>query len=879
MIFQTCFPAIRFADRTATKLIAILISIASFCLATPTEAQWELGPNQTQEVERYLSRINADQLLIEHLESASASETDSKARQKQAGRLLGLYAKEIMTGRTAEDSKWREKSELILTTYPKLENNSIRIAILQSKYREGEIAFQNWWKQGRSSQQRAALQQLWSELIDELTGLNEILETSYQDQIAARQSQGVAADSKEIIRTEGLLLHTNYLLGWSAYFAGILNPNQLKPNLKKSDAWFRHFLQVEPKKLLTEVPETWFDFTSPWQIRAVVGLAMVQYGLNYPTEGQYCFDLIEKNSSDQRTRDSRHVWDFNSRIYLNDYAGAAELVDSLISSNRLSKNGRVSYWTTVINSGLAVRGSAPMVARNFLSTGLTGLAREFQSGQISDFLEQNQIRLADAFSDKKDFAALWISGLLDFHDAQANDYTELLLDSKSKLASAIAAADDATNSLDVQRCKFVIAKIDHLHRNYSGAADAFLGVSLAFDRVDRELAAEAQWLAIRSFVELSRRDSRRLLDTNRAIDSFIRRFPGSTFAKRAEFEKLRVNLINVSPEDGIKRLNEISEQSPNYPVALNEIVKRRYEDWLQHFQSNSDQENQKIISLFEAELNYRRLENASDQSKIKTTLLVIDALLRLENFDPLQVRQRLDVAQRFVERSRSSGNLYFEYRYYEFLFANRNGETDQAQQQAIWLSKNAKGTRFEKSALVLLAQTADQRFRQSLANNTATTRSTEELVSVFERLVSVLGSSPQLLTSAPNSRIAYARLAELHAAAGSTKKAIEMFNILNQLFPKNKSYLVNLGRAHSMAEDFEAAISVWRKLAAGVQAGTELWFESKLNLAISLFKTGNYKGSKTLIAQTIRLSPEMPEQWKQEFDNLAGKMQAGSASE
>ena len=873
MISQSLLRAFRFAQHSANLLIAIMIAIAWFFFATPAAAQWELSPDQNQRIEEYLNRINADELLIEHLESATASERETEARQNLAGRLLGLYAKRMMSGPAAEDSKWRERSELVLKTYPELSNNSIRIAMLQSKYREGEISFQNWWKQGRPAQQRAAQQELWRELTDELAGLNQILEESYQDQIAARQSQGVDIDSKEIIHTEGLLLHTNYLLGWSAYFTGVLNPNQLKQNLKKSDAWFRDFLQVEPKKLLTDVPETWFDFTSPWQVRALVGLAMVQHGLNYPTEGQYCFDLIEKNSSDQRTRDSRHVWDFNSRIYLNDYAGASELVDSIVSSNQLSKNGRVSYWTTVTNSGLAIRSSAPVVSRNFLSTGLTGLAREFQLAQISDLLEQNQLQLADAFGDdEKGFEALWISGLIKFHEAQVGDQPELLADSKSKLLSAIAAATESTDALDIQKCKFVVAKIDHLHRNYSDAADAFLGVSLAFDQVERELAAEAQWLATRSLAELSRRDSRRLLDTNRAIDSIIRRFPGSTFAKRAEFEKLRVNLINVSPEEAVKQLGEIPEQSLNYPVALNEIVKRRYEDWLQHFQSKSDQETQKIISLFESELSYRRLESATDQSKIKTTLLVIDALLRLENFDDLQIRQRLDVAKRFVDRSGSSGNLYFEYRYYEFLFANRAGKTDQAQQQAIWLSENAKGTRFEKSALVLLAQTADQRYRQGAANNSATKQSTEKLVSIFERLVSVLGSSPEMLTSAPNARVAYARLAELYVSGGNTKKAIEMFSVLNRLFPNNKNYLVNLGRAHSKAEDFEAAISVWRKLAAGVQAGTELWFESKLNLAIALFETGSQKDSQTLVDQTIRLSPEMPEKWKQEFDRLADQI-------
>ncbi len=867
--------AIRIARQTLSVVAVLLCGL----FAAPALGQWELNISQTQQMEDYLARINADELLVEHLESATANETDLETRRKLNTRLLGLYATRMMSGRNAEDSKWRKKSELILKTYPQLGTHSIRIALLQSKYREGENSFQNWWKNGRVPAKLAAQQQLWNELTRELTDLNRILEESYQDQIAASQSQGVDADSKEIIRAEELLLHTNYLLGWSTYFTGILNPDDIKTNLRKSDRWFREFLQLEPEKLLTDVPETWFDFSSQWQVRALVGLAMVQRGLNYPSECEHCFDLIKDHSNDQKTRDLRYVWEFNSRLYLNDYAGASELVESVASSNRLSKNGRFAYWTTVANSGSAIRSSTPLVAQKLLATGLTGLAREFGAAQITDFLQQNELKLSDAFPNEASFEAFWVGGLLDFHHAQVHHEHDFLTTAKSKLESAIAAAKQSTNPLDIDKCRFLIGKIDHLHRNYAQAADTFLKISKTFDQTDRELAAESQWLATRSLAELSRRDSRRLLDTNRAIDAIVRRFPGSTYAKRAEFEKLLVNLANVPPDEAIKRLIEIPPKSLNYPVALNEIVKRRYEDWQQHFQTKSDEESEKLIPLFEAELNYRRLHNATDQSKAKSVLLVIDALLRLEDFQQLQIRQRLDVAKSFVERSASNRNLLFEYRYYEFLFANRAEETDSAEQQAIWLSENAKGTRFEKSALVLLAQTADQRFRRSLASgssDSSTQQTIEKLVSIFQRLVSVLGSSPETLTSSPNARIAYARLAELSVIEGKTDKAIEMLETLNQLFPNNKVYLASLARALSNTGRFEEASPVWRKLASGVQAGGDLWYESKHGLAVALFKTGKQDDAKNLVQQTVRLSPKMPDQWRQQFEELLSQIKPQS---
>ena len=336
-----------------SQLASILTTTAILCLGlvASAPAQWELNADQSGRLEEYLARVGAEDLLLEHLESATASETNLQTRRELGSRLLDLYAQRMMSGRETQPGKWREKSELILTTYPQLDTNTIRIAILQSKYREGETSFRNWWNQGRAPDQKNAQQDLWRELGEELANLNQAMEASYEDQIAAAQTQGGNVDSAQIIRAEELLLHCHYLLGWTSYFTAVLNPDDLKSNLRDSDAWFRDFLQVEPDKPMTDVPETWFDFSSPWQVRALVGLAMVQRGLNYPSECQYCLDIIEKNSTDQQTRDLRYIWDLNSRMYLNDYAGAGELVNSVAASNQLSKNGRIAYWNTVVDSG------------------------------------------------------------------------------------------------------------------------------------------------------------------------------------------------------------------------------------------------------------------------------------------------------------------------------------------------------------------------------------------------------------------------------------------------------------------------------------------------------------------------------------------------
>jgi len=91
-------------------------AILCLCLVTPASAQWKLNAGQSGQLEEYLARIGAEDLLLEHLESETAAQTNLESRRQLAGRLLDLYAKRMMSGEETKHGKWRKKSELILTT-------------------------------------------------------------------------------------------------------------------------------------------------------------------------------------------------------------------------------------------------------------------------------------------------------------------------------------------------------------------------------------------------------------------------------------------------------------------------------------------------------------------------------------------------------------------------------------------------------------------------------------------------------------------------------------------------------------------------------------------------------------------------------------------
>jgi hypothetical protein len=78
------------------------------------------------------------------------------------------------------------------------------------------------------------------------------------------------------------------------------------------------------------------------------------------------------------------------------------------------------------------------------------------------------------------------------------------------------------------------------------------------------------------------------------------------------------------------------------------------------------------------------------------------------------------------------------------------------------------------------------------------------------------------------------------------------------------------------AGDVEAALPFWRKLNSGVQAGSDLWYESKYQLIVGLASSDPDAAGK-IYRQTRRLSPELPQKWRLPFEQLEEKLGKSTA--
>ena len=818
---------------------------------------------ESRVVENYLKSLGLNDLVIEHLEIETAREINRDARQKMASRLISEYAQRMLSSRNESELDWRSKAELLLKTYPELSTPTIQIAILQSKYVVAENELRKWWTSGRDENGQRAIALRWHNLIRGLESLSRQLNAEYEDQVSIIQTmvEGRDSQSQRLARIEGVLLHTDYLIGWSFYYLGVLTPERRKQLMMMSDSHFRTFLQIEPNATLTEVSSDWFDFTSDLNARALVGLAMAQRGLNHPLQSQYCFELVQNHATSQQTRDLRFVWDLNSRMYLNEVSAAQELVDSLGEARILSESGRTAFWMETLNSGVALRNRAPVISDRLIRAGLRGLARQSDAERIKAFLERNDVDLTGP-----DFLTRWISGFLELNEAATSGAPKGWGESKSKLSAALESAVDTTDENDIARCRFLLAKVQLFEGDFEVAANTFMECSESLLNVAPELSAESQWLAVRCLAALSRTRSRYLILANRTIDRLMHQFPGSSFAKRAEFEKLRLNATNMPPEQMIARLERIPPEDSNYRFAVAEIVKIRYTSWLEANQEEWDSEPKSLQALLDANSLFQQLGAADAEAKLKSHLLVIDAMLRTDSFDDETIHDRLDQISVVAAKIASNRSVYQEFRYYQFVFANRINDQDSAKSEALWLAENARGTRFEKSAMIQLARLTDQQLTEK---SNPTHEDLVDATRVYEKLVELLGTSESQLKQSPNARVAFARLAALKLKTGSSEEATDMLISLNEIFPNHKSYLRQLATTHTKSQNYSEAISIWQKLIRGVEPGSDAWLESKYTLAWCLFHSGLKDEAKKVHEQTRRLTPELPEAWVKSFDELS----------
>ncbi len=840
-------------------LVALAVATVVFLWGLPIEVQGQGGDR----LELYLTSLRLDRLLVRHLENQVNRELDPERRLRKAKRLADLYADQLLDSRVTAESadRWMRKAEALVKVYPSVENPRLKIAELQSRYLVEESSFRNWWNT-LPHERPEELSFRWRELQTDLAQFNAILEQRYQEFVAAVQlNNGEIALSRQLGQVENLLLHSSFLLGWSTYFRGILETEDQMDLLRAADEHFREFLQIESRKSMTEFSEQWFDFNSTWQLRGLVGLAMCQRGLKHPQQSEYCFELIRTNYQG-RDKDLCYVWDLNSRHYVGDDKSTVDFVQHFKTETDLSGPGKIGFWVAALKAGAVIESRSPEMSRILRRESLAGLTRMMQS----QLIEELQKKYAFEFED--DFLGNWVRGYLLLAAAAPSDKSDLE-EAKASLERALQQVDTSINEADVARCRYLLAKLHYRAGMFETAAGLFQSASRSIADEDRAMAAESQWLAARSLAELGKTDERKLGLAYMAIDNLIRRFPESSLARRAEFEKLKLNMAGLPDEEAIRRLQKVTRKDPNYPLALYEIARTRFRLWLTAFQTGKAERAARLTELLEAERATRNNDAVSDEKKLKSILLAIDALLRDEPINEPKLASMLQSAAAIADSiGDRPANVFAEYRYYRMNFYQKTNQTDEAKAEARWMVQNASNTPYQRAALIYLGRVLDSECQRSAD---VKPELLEEALDVYRRLVAELGSTADELKNSNNARVATKKLGELESLAGNIEEADRIFSLLVETFPNHQDNIHELAKTKMRLGQYRLAWPLWRKLNAGVPPGTDIWYESKHQL-ITCIQDSDSESARQVLRQTIRLSPEMPSKWQLLFDQLQAKL-------
>ena len=809
---------------------AMLILFATECVA-------QVDDRENAKLESWLAERKLDSLLQKQLESRLESTTNTTSREQIGKRLATLYGKRLLS-LEGDPQELLKRTRNLIAIYPRFESGRLRVAMLHARYLESETLFRDWIRSGAVVENGGELESTLRTLDEDLSSALSALTRRSEELFAAGQlSRDRRNLDVERQTVEAEALHCQFLAGWSSYFVAMLSEKNRDVLLGQSDLRFREFLQLDQKTMLLDYDSRWFDFSSAWHVRAIAGLAAIATARDDQALSLHLYKLIESNAM---TRDSREAvirFRFLGNSYCQKFEAATNVVRDRKGIAAMSRAGRIRLWVTVLDTG---QSSNSAQLKQFALTGLTrNMAGEIL---IREYEQAAQGAGAESFE------SCWTAGYIDFWKSENGEPTAIEK-AKQLLQKAVSLGSDSDQT-DVARCRYLLAWLMLKQNQTENAIGVFSQVAQQLADSDPRLAGEAEWLAAKASIRLGARSG----DAFDRLERFVRTWPDSPHANKASFEKLKIELRSMPARDAIRRLKEIPAGDENHGAAILETAAQHYRVW------QSAPEAAGAFERFQSacvEVSSNR--SASAGQKLRANFFLADALLRSKPLKDEELSLLFQRCERLLEQVDEPNLARPELLYYQMRFAKSKGDGPALVEAATSAAQLGKGTRFELPALIEIAQHHD--------SNLVNSNDPEHLsaaIEIYQRLSDRLGNDVEKLRSSGNARVAFARVGELKQTAGKAEETESIFQTLVDNFPGNATYLRHLAIAKSV-RDSGAAKAIWQRIASGSEAGTDLWFESKLELA-KLIGSSDSNSAINLLKQTMQLGGDMSESWQQAYE-------------
>jgi len=836
--------------------------------------------DEASDVESFLTRLGLADLQILHLEKQVDASAPGQSQQALAKRLANLYAERLMT--TTEDQSLyeeiREKIEKLLNEVPlpSEEIPALRVMLLAADYGRAEKLFNKWAEDPKETDAFNEAKEILAKIAPQLHTYHQDISKQLQ-QLQAEIEQienedALAVKEKEAARVNGFASRAGFFSGWSNYYFGLTKENigAAESELKVAREAFRQILGVQENEEYKDVEVEWLGLENIHRANALIGLGLVEAALGNIDDSRLCFQFLEHISAPPTLRDHAAYWFLRGLLNAGRFAEALQYAEEqVLKFAGGATSGKVAFCAMLVQAGFVTSSDkAEAQAGRLGQLGVQGLARLGQLPAVRQLMIKYNIELP---ADGGGFYLTWLKGQQQFDDAEKTQKDEDYQTATKTLITALNDSESTKDVLSAGLCRYKLAWCYFRLKEFEKAAQNFNQASTAMKNGNQAKAIEGAWLAFYSYYELSKKEKRFLPAAIDALKTFKRDFPNAEQAKKADhyLGKLEKNVGSV--EDSITNYKKVKPDSPNYIAAQAELCQLYYQQWSK---AKADKAKEPVAAneVFEALDRFLTAARRDDDNgrKLKCLLKGVDVALRTTEPDAAKADSYLVQAVSMAKTLPETNSSVAELRYQQFQVAKRTGNTSALQQHASWLAKNAKGSVYERSAIIVVANSLDQAAQS--ANGPEGRQRQIEAARTYRRLVDLIGDSQQAIAGNKNTRIANSRLAHFEFETGQFKNAAGRLEKLVAAFPTNEIYLRRAGLAQYRAGNYEAALPHWRKLLSGVTKNSSGWYEAKYYQVSCLAQTDK-AAAKKVFQQFRLLHPKVSvDGWDKKFETLENKV-------
>lgn len=822
------------------------------------------------ELQQYLTELGLDDLKITLVQRQFNGTTNPRDKELYGKRLLDFYNSRLYSSDMSPEQMSATLASIkkLIETVPQIATPETNVMILQGEYEQGVLEFMKWFEdQANAELRKSAKEKMLTVILslDQQRGaLIEKIKT-FDTQIDAERSETeVERLVKEQLVYKTAELRSLYCQGWGRYYLALLETDKdtRVATIKAGRQAIIDLLSFVPDEDYKEGTSASLGLESPVRARGVLALALFEFLSSETEHFEKCLEWLEGTIVPPEVINERDravivcmLSDADKGAAINQ---ARKAVEAMTIPASLSQ---VQYCTLLLKYGLGNKSAAG--AKEIVELGVQGLVRQRQFQLIADILKDEESKAPDP----SNFFLAWYRGYETLKSAEESGKKEDFATAAISFQAALALPGaDADKSLQ-NYCKYQLGWSKYKAEQFEEAAEIFGKSSAELKDIDEETAVTSLWLKAVCYQQLSKADSKFVVQAIGAFDQLAQQFPQHPKASEAKYQVGRLQRFAGSSTNTRNSLESIKPDDPNYPMARYEIVVARHQQWNQvkSDPAQVDKVAQQLFSDVDLFMSLR-VDKEFEPKRLKAVLFAADCALKTPGMTKEVAKDFLKQASSLAARMPAADASVATYHYYEYLVAKAEKDSAVQKREAIWLVENSREKTHQQAALVFLVADTEAKLKATMGGESSTIRS--DLSGYLDKLVKNYGTDVVDIAGNHNARVAAFKLGVLQFESKKYDEALPIFTSLVATFPDDQKYLRYLGLCQIETSMQAEAQETWSKLVRGTKSGSEPWFEAKYYQLRTIAQKDREEAKKGL-KQVRLLFPEIPvEAWRDRFAQL-----------